>query len=182
MRLITIPRPQKPAQAPRRDHLDDRFVSRCCIQHHACADQLKVVHNMLSRETGHRNIKQGEVTPSARTRPTELLLLPSLCQISRLAPGWNGLLHSHGLRRLCDHWRQKWKDLIHPNGILGLCESNSEVTLNSFPVVYPFARLIMNRHLYGPKHGPAINVLDRQMKKERMAEDFFIRFTRCAYR
>lgn len=79
MRLITILRPQKSAQAPYRDHLDDRLASRCCIQHHACTDQSKVVHNMLSRETGHRNIEQGEVTPSARTRPTKLPLLPSLC-------------------------------------------------------------------------------------------------------
>lgn len=85
---------------------------------------------------------------------------------------WNGPLHSHSLRRLRHPWRQKWMDLAYPNEILGLCESNSEVELNTLPVVYPFARLIMNRHLYGPKHGPALNVFDRQTKEWRMAEGF----------
>jgi hypothetical protein len=66
-------------------------------------------------------------------------------------------------------WHGPWKSTPWPSGRFGLCGpemSRHIVDLEPHFIAYPFARLVVNRHLYGPEHGPDLHHLNCQSKKE----------------
>lgn len=66
-------------------------------------------------------------------------------------------------------WHWQWKLTPWPFGSFGLCGpemSRQLVDLEPHFIAYPFARLVVNRHLYGSEHGPDLHHLNCQTERE----------------
>jgi hypothetical protein len=66
-------------------------------------------------------------------------------------------------------WHGRWDITPWPSGRFRLCGPEMGrhiVDLEPHFIAYPFARLVVNRHLYGPEHGPDLHHLNCQTKSK----------------